>query len=299
MKFKIRRYLLYYLARAAAFFVFLLPFKAGLYVAEKLGYLAYYILGKYRNIALANLKMALGAEKTDSELKIIARNLFGNLAKNGFELIQFPKINKKNIDSFVTLRNKEVLEEAYKKGRGVIILTAHFGSWELMAATLRLKGYPGVTVGRRIYFDKYDKWLNDLRKIHDVHVVYRDESPRKILKILKDNWIVGIVADQDVDAVDGVFVDFFGKKAYTPVGPVLIAKISGAVIVPTFIIREGAHHTLAFEQPVELIDTGDKEKDAAVNTQRWSNIVESYIRRYPDQWVWIHKRWKTREDQGN
>ena len=199
------------------------------------------------------------------------------------------------MDKFVRFRNRERLDAAYKKGKGIIVLTAHFGSWELMAAALRENNCPGVTIGRRIYFKKYDDFLNQLRRSRDVEVIYRDESPRKMLKTLKKNWIVGIVADQDVDSVDGVFVDFFGHSAYTPSGPVALAKTSGAVLLPVFIIREGDWHTIAIEEPVELIDTGNKEADLVSNTQKWSNVVESYVRKYPDQWVWMHRRWKTKK----
>ena len=199
------------------------------------------------------------------------------------------------MDRFVRFRNRERLDKAYEKGKGIIVLTAHFGSWELMAAALRENNCPGVTIGRRIYFKKYDDFLNRLRKSRDVEVIYRDESPRKMLKTLKKNWIVGIVADQDVDSVDGVFVNFFGQAAYTPTGPVALAKASGAVLLPVFIIREGSRHTIAIDEPIELRDTGDKEADLIYNTQKWSDVVESYIRRYPDQWVWMHRRWKTKK----
>lgn len=295
MKYKFRRYYLYYLARAGISLVYLLPSGTGLFLAAKAGSLVYYILPKYRKTALANLRLAFGGEKSAGELRAIARRVFENLGKNAFELIRFPRINEKNIDALVTIDNPARLNRAFEKGAGVIIITAHIGNWELMAATLRLKGYPGVTVGRRIYFHKYDRYLNYLRKTHDVNVVYRDDSPREILKILKENRIVGIVADQDVDSVAGVFVNFFGHPAYTPAGPAALAKTTGAPLVPVFIIRKNGRHVLFVEEPVELADTADKEKDLVENTQRWSNVVESYIRRYPEQWVWMHRRWKTKE----
>ena len=295
MKFKTRRYYLYYLARVAIFFVYLWPRNAGLFIAARLGSLVYYILPKYRRQTLVNLKLAFGEEKTSLELKEIARKVFENLGKNAFELIQFPKLNEGNIDKLVTIKNPDIMKKAFENGKGAIIITAHIGNWELMAATLRIKGYPGVTVGRRIYFEKYDRYLNYLRRVHDVNVIYRDESPRKILSTLKSNKIVGIVADQDVDSVEGVFVDFFGRSAYTPSGPAAIARVSGAAMIPTFIIRKNGCHELIFEKPIELVDTGDREKDLVDNTQKWSSVVESYIRQYPEQWVWMHRRWKTKD----
>jgi len=295
MKFKLRRYFLYYLGRAVAFIFTMIPIKVGLSIASVLGTLAFYALPRYRNLTITNLKSAFGNEKSDDELKNIAERVFQNLAKNTVELVNLPRFNKPVMDRFVGFRNRERLDAAYAKGKGVIVLTAHFGSWELMAAALRENNCPGVTIGRRIYFKKYDDFLNKLRRSRDVEVIYRDESPRKMLKTLKKNWIVGIVADQDVDSVDGVFVNFFGRQAYTPSGPVALARASGAVLLPVFIIREGDGHILAIDEPVELRDTGDKEADLIYNTQKWSNVVESYIRKYPEQWVWMHRRWKTQK----
>ncbi|MFA5144190.1 MAG: lysophospholipid acyltransferase family protein [Candidatus Omnitrophota bacterium] len=295
MKFKLRRYYLYYIGRAVAFVFTLIPLQTGLALASVFGTIAFHMLPRYRRLTIDNLKTVFGTEKSDTELNAIARRVFQNLGKNAVELVNLPRFDKPRMDRLVGFRNRERLDAAYAKGRGVIVLTAHFGSWELMAAALRENDCPGVTIGRRIYFKKYDDFLNQLRKSRDVEVIYRDESPRKMLKTLKRNWIVGIVADQDVDSVDGVFVDFFGAQAYTPSGPVVLARASGAALLPVFIVREGARHTIAIEEPVELVDTGNKEADLISNTQKWSNVVESYVRRYPDQWVWMHRRWKTKK----
>ena len=297
MKFKLRRYYIYYLGRIAAFIFTLIPFEVGLAVASALGTLAFYVLPRYRNLTIDNLRSAFGAERSEAEINDIAKRVFRNLAKNAVELVNLPKFNKPRMDRFVRFANRERLDGAYAKGKGVIVLTAHFGSWELMAAALRENNCPGVTIGRRIYFKRYDDFLNKLRKSHDVEVIYRDDSPRKMLRTLKRNWIVGIVADQDVDSVDGVFVNFFGRAAYTPAGPVLLARASGAALLPVFIIREGNRHTIAIEKEVELADTGNKEADLISNTQKWSDVVESYVRQYPDQWVWMHRRWKTQKNK--
>jgi KDO2-lipid IV(A) lauroyltransferase len=298
MKFKYRRYYLYYLGRVLAFKFYVLPLCVGLPIARFIGAIAYKVLGKYRRIALENLRSAFGSGKTEAEIRSIARKAFENLAMIAVEMVHFPRINSSNIDKYVRMENSRIVDEAFKAGRGTIILTAHFGNWELLAMTLRIKGYPGVAVGRKIYFHKYDEYLNSLRKIHDVNVIDREQSPRAFLKILKSNRIVGILADQDVDSVEGVFVNFFGRPAYTPIGPVALAKVTGAAIVPAFIIREGLHHRFIVERPLELVDTGDKDKDIVTNTQAWSDILESFIRKYPEQWVWMHRRWKTAPQGG-
>lgn len=299
MKFKLRRYYLYYLGRLLAFKVYLLPIKVGVFFGAALGGIAFHILGKYRRTALDNLKLAFGSQKPDPEIRAIAKRVFENLGRNAVELVNFPKLNSVNIDKFVRIENRKILDGELAKGNGVIILTAHFGNWELLAMTLIAKGYKGSVIGRRIYFDRYDKFLNYLRKVKDVNVIYRDDSPKKMLRVLKDNDIIGMLADQDVDSVDGVFVKFFGRETYTPVGPVALAKASGASMVPAFIVREGSRHVLKIEKPVEMSDTGDKEKDLVINTQKWSDIVERFIKQYPDQWVWMHRRWKTKPVQEN
>ena len=295
MRYKYRRYFLYYLGRVFAFLIYLLPISIGTRMAALFGRCAYLALPKYRNIAIANLQIAFGREKSERQIKIIARAVFVNLAKSACEVINFPKINEKNIDRFVKIEGIEHVDRSFAAGKGTIILASHFGNWELLGMTFRVKGYPGVTIGRKIYFYKYDNFLNRLRKSHDVNVIYRDDSSRKMLKTLKDNRILGIVADQDVDSVDGVFVDFFGIPAYTPIGPVVLARASGAMMIPCFVIRQKRGHILKIEEPIELVDTGNKEADLVTNTQRWSDVVESYIRRYPEQWVWMHERWKTKK----
>ncbi|MDO8536429.1 MAG: lysophospholipid acyltransferase family protein [Candidatus Omnitrophota bacterium] len=295
MRYKYRRYFLYYLGRVFAFLVYLLPISIGVGIAAFLGRCAYLILPKYRNIAIANLETAFGSEKSEREIKTIAREVFVNLAKSACEVINFPKINEKNIDRFISIEGIEHVDRSFAAGKGTIVLASHFGNWELLGMTFRVKGYPGVTIGRKIYFYKYDNFLNDLRKSHDVNVIYRDDSPRKMLKTLKDNKILGIVADQDVDSVDGVFVNFFGKPAYTPSGPAALARASGAEMIPCFVIRRGRGHVLKIEEPVKLVDTGDRAADLVTNTQRWSDVIESYIKKYPEHWVWMHKRWKTKK----
>lgn len=296
MRYRYRRYFLYYLGRVAAFGIYLFPYRTGRAIGAFLGRCAFLILPKYRRLAINNLRMVFGGEKSAEAIRRIAARVFENLGRNACEVINFPKINRQNIGRFVRVEGIEIVDRSFKRGKGTIILASHFGNWEFLGMTFRVMGYPGVTIGRKIYFYKYDQFLNALRKSQDVNVIYRDDSPRKMLRTLKDNKILGIVADQDVDSVDGVFVNFFGIPAYTPTGPVALAKASGAAIIPCFMIREGPGHVLKIEEPVELVDTGNREADIVTNTQKWSDVVESYIRKYPDHWVWMHRRWKTKKD---
>ena len=298
MKRKLYRKPLYFLFRGIAFVLSLLPMSVGYRIADGLGEAAFGLLGRERQKTLTHLEIAFGKEKSPQEIRKIGRGVFQNLARNLIELIHFPKINASNIDRFVTLQGREKLDAVLKRGRGGILLVSHLGNWELLAATLHLKGYGGKIVARKIRDENYDRLLNRLRREKGMEVVYRDDSPRKLLQPLRENRFLGILADQDVDSVSGVFVDFFGRPAYTPKAPVQFAMAAGCPIIPCFILRENGHHTLIVEDPIETISTGDKQKDLIDNTRRWSVLTESYIRRYPDQWVWMHRRWKTQPEAG-
>ena len=178
----------------------------------------------------------------------------------------------------------------------IIIITGHLGNWELIPAYFVSVGLHGGVVARRVYYEKYERLLSRLRLSKGFRVFYRDESPRAILKTLKNNEVVGILADQDVRKLDGVFVEFFGRPAYTPTAPVLIAMKTGAPLIPARIVREGRKHRIVVDEPIPLRRSGDREADLVHNTQAWSRVIERYIREHPDQWVWMHRRWRTRPE---
>lgn len=288
---ELKRRFLKCILNAAVFAFPHLSAKSSLMFGAGLGYLSYFFLPRERKRALQNLAFALRDEKNADEIIKIARALFCNLGRNLSELLRFPNLTERNIDKLVKIKGKERIDNALRRGKGAIILTAHLGNWELMAAYLSLKGYRGSVVARRIYYEGFDEIISRLRASASVSVIYRT-SAREMLKCLHGNGLLGILSDQDTDKVDGVFVDFFGSPAYTPVGPVVLAMKTGAGIVPCFIVRENGSHTIYVEEPMELSVTGDREKDVHVNTARCNKVIESYIRKYPSQWVWMHQRWK-------
>ncbi len=292
-KIKYRRYYFYYLLKVAIFMGSLMPLRVSQAIAGFIGHLGSAILPKYRRMAVENLRAALGIGRVDAER--IAGDVFANLAKNGAEWIKLSVIDPSDLGKIVTeAEGLQNIDEALKAGKGVIVLAFHFGNWELTGMYLRYRGYPGQTIVRRIYFHKYDKLVNSLRKRFDVHVIYRDESPKKMLKVLRDNGIMGIVPDQDIDSIDGVFVDFFGRPAYTPTAPIKLAMVSGAKVVPVFVVRKkDGTHKLVADKIIEV--PAEDRSDEAVRryTQAWTNVLEKYVRQYPEQWVWLHRRWKT------
>ena len=240
-----------------------------------------------------NFKNALNWDEKTS--RKAAEKVFINMAKNGAEWIKLLSMKPKDLDQLVTeFEGSEYLDEYVASGKGGIFLASHFGNWELMAAILSFKGYGGSVIARRIYFHKYDKIITGIRNRFGVKVFYRDGSLKKILRFLGGGDFLGILADQDVDSVEGVFVDFFNKPAYTPTAPVKIAMVSKSDLIPIFLVRKPDNtHKLIVEKPIKVFVEGDKESAVKNYTQKWSYILEGYIKRYPEQWVWIHERWKT------
>jgi KDO2-lipid IV(A) lauroyltransferase len=295
MKIKTRRYYIYYMARIGFFLINFLPLTITLRLSRILGKAAFKYLPKYADIAVENLKRRCGM--TDGGARDVAEKLFVNLTRNGAELAKLAVWDNALVGSLVTGgEGFEKLDEALSKGKGALVITGHFGNWDLLMSYVRSRGYSGAVIGRKIYFHKYDDFITRLRKKTGDRVIYRDESPKKILRVLKDGEIIGILADQDIEALDGVFVKFFGEDAFTPVAPVKLAMVSGAPLVPAFIIRgEDLKHRVVICDPI-YVPKEDNSPEAVLRyTQAWTDVLERFVRQYPDQWVWIHKRWKTKK----
>ena len=296
MKHKIRNEILFLSLKGFSFLILLLPLRLALKIGSSLGFLAYLFLPKQRQITLENLRLAFGKEKREKELRQISRLVFKNLGKNLVELLSFPKINKENIDKLISASGLEKVDALLKKGKGAVVISGHLGNWEFLPAYFGLKGYPSNVIARQMRFYKYNAWVTNLREKKNVRVVLRQNSFKELLRILTSNQLLGVLPDQDADSVDGVFVDFFGQRAYTPAGPVALALASGAALIPCYIFRKNDHHHIAIDDPIELTKTGNKQEDIMVNTEKWQKKIESYIRLYPEQWVWMHRRWKTKNE---
>ncbi len=294
MKIKTRRYYIYCLVRIAFFLLNLIPLKISLAAAGFLGKRAFRLLRKYREIAVANLDAVFSSDH-DSNVRI-AECVFENLAKNGAEWIKLASLDPERLGEVVTeFEGGQHLDEALSGGKGAIVLGFHFGNWELLGMYLRHRGYEGDAIVRRIYFHKYDKFVADMRHRFGVNGIYRDDSPKKMLRVLRNGEVLGVLADQDVDSVDGVFVDFFGRPAYTPTAPVKLAMAAKTKIVPAFVIRKPDNtHKIILERPIDVSAAKSGEEEVKRYTGEWTGVLERYVREYPEQWVWLHRRWKTR-----
>lgn len=292
MKHHFRRRLLYTLLLFLDSIFVLIPYNLALEAGQFFGRLSYILLGKYRRLTKEHLRLAFGNSKSEKEISKIASSVFINLGMGFVEIMSLPK-TRNSLDSIIDVEGVDNLDLALKEGKGVIVISGHFGNWELLSPYFAYKGYPANIVARPIYYEKYNEWILFLRRSMGVNVIFRSDSPKKLLGLLKKNELVGILPDQDIDSIEGIFIDFFGKKAYTPTAPVKIALAAGAPIVPIFIVRNKKRHTVVVEEPIRIEKTGNKEDTVLYYTQKWSELVESYIRRYPEQWVWMHRRWKT------
>jgi Kdo2-lipid IVA lauroyltransferase/acyltransferase len=275
-------------------FFSILPYNFAVKLGGACGLLVYVLLGRYRNIARYHLGIAFNGSMSKQQIGQVARRVFANIGMGLAEMLSLPKI-KKRLDEIIDVEGIHNIDIALAKGNGAVAASAHFGNWELISIYFAHKGYPSNILARPIYYEKYNEWISFLRSSMGVNVVYRTESPVKLLRILKNNGLLGIVADQDIASIEGVFIDFFSRKAYTPSGPVKLALAAGAPIIPIFIVRHGNRHKIYVETPI-YIDNIQREDWVTYYTQKWSDVVESYIRQYPEQWMWIHKRWKTRPE---
>ena len=298
MKNRFRRKVVYRLALMVRFLLQKLPTSWGIAWGGFVGKLAFWLLRKERQKTLGHLALAFSGEKSSEEIEKIGETVFQNLGKTVAELVYFPRVTSQTIDRWVSCEGLSKLDSVLKEGKGGIILVSHFGNWELLARALALKGYGGIIIVRKVYDERFDRLLREIRDTQGIRYMDRGSSPKEMLKALHQNQFLGILADQDIDSVDGIFVPFFGKEAYTPVAPARFSMATGAPIIPCFMVRNGRGHKLVVEDPLYPVAGFGKEEAVNRLTREWMAVTESYIRRYPGHWVWMHRRWRTRPQNG-
>lgn len=248
-----------------------------------------------RRVARQNISFAL-PEKSEEERERILRQCYENIGKSLVEFLRLPYLwQKGSLDEVISLEGEEHLRAALKKGRGVILLTAHYGNWELVGARLTASGYPLNVIARHQRDSGTTQLVNGVREAAGMRVLAaRRADSSEILRRLRQNEIVGLLADQNAGR-KGLFVDFFGRPASTHAGAALFALRSRAAVVPVFGLRnEDGTHTARLLPEVELVRTGRMREDVEANTARFSRIIEEQIRARPGLWFWLHERWRTR-----
>lgn len=280
--------------RAGSAFVRIFPLSWCLLFAKGMGALIY-ATSRRKRLAYANLRAAFGAEKTHEELRRIARRSMQNMAMSAIELLRFPSIDQAYLDSHIRIRSgdKEKVASFMKSGQGIIFLTAHFGSWELLNAAGSLMGYQMAVLAKEQKHRRADEFLNKLRSSKGTQVIYKGIGVREILRSLTKGKIVGMLSDQD-GGKKGVFVRFFGRMSSSPAGVATFAMRTGTPIFPVFIFREGLNrHRIEVEGPLSVPRDGAEEEKERIILQQFSEILEQKIRQAPDQWLWAHRRWKS------
>ena len=255
----------------------------------------YALTPKLRKTAETNLRIAFPEWSEERSAEVI-RGMVRNLGWMAAEFARLPRYSRQNIENVVVLAGHEHFLEAQRRGKGVLVLTGHIGAWELSSFAHALYGYPMHYMARPLDNRRVDALVNRYRCLAGDRLIFKNESARAMLKILKDGGTIGILADQNTLPSEGVFVDFFGKKACTTAGIARVALHTDAAVVPGYAVWDGGlkKYRLRFEPAVELVRTGDTEQDVCENTQKFTKVIEEIIRKYPEQWVWVHARWKMR-----
>ena len=286
----------YLIFRGFSLFVNLLPEGFALWGGRQLGNLAYALDWEHRGVALQNIRLAFGSERSESEIRSIAKRSFQNL---GMMAVEFFRIPGMDIEDFKRKVSVEGLDEALKllgMKKGGLLLVGHFGNWELMGFMSKVIGNPVLVIAKPIKQKRIDRWITEIRRVAGLELIPPENGSRKVIKALSQNRVVGILIDQRAKRSRGVWADFFGRKAPTAPGLAALALKTGAPVVPVFMIRDGFQkHRLLVKEPLELVQTGDVEKDVEINTQIFTHVLESMIRQYPDQWFWVHRRWERKK----
>ncbi len=249
---------------------------------------------KHRNIAKANLQRAFGNEKTSDEIDALAQNVFIRLIRIIFDIGWYVRVNVNELHRYFRINGAEHLTSAYNRKQGVLVLTAHLGNWELLAVLAPLLNLKANILYRPMDFAPLDRYFVRSRTRFGTSVIPTAHSMRKILSALHDGEAIAMLMDQNVDWYEGVFADFFGHPACTNKGLALIAMKTGCPVVPVFMSHDENGFIAEILPEIPLIRTGDKIKDVEENTRQYNHAIESVIRKYPDQWFWVHQRWKTK-----
>lgn len=262
--------------------------------------LALILLPKLRKTAEFNLQLAF-PEESDARRKEILHGMARSLGWMAVEFARLPRYSPKNIEDVIVLDGHENFLAGQAKGKGVLYLTGHIGAWELSSFAHAVYGYPLHYMARPLDNPRMDALVNGYRCLSGNAPIFKNESARAMLKILKDAGTIGILADQNTMYEEGVFVDFFGREACTSTGIARVALHTGAAVVPGYAVwdAELKKYRLRFEPEVELVRTGDAEQDVVANTAKFAKVLEGIIRKYPEQWVWVHARWKTTKVRGD
>ena len=277
-----------------------LPYAAIKAISGGLLTIVYIVLRRMRRAAMSTLEIAFGREKSQEELRKICKDCFYNAGRGAIEIGAFTERPSLIKDKFTFEgESRENLDAAFKEGHGVIGISAHFGNFPLMLLYLAQMGYPTNAIIRPSRDEIIEKDFQASRSrlgLKTVHSYPREACVAQSLKVLRDKELLVVLLDQNTGSKSGVYVDFFGQKAGTATGPIIFAMRTGAPLLPIFTLRQGDsdRHKLVIEKHFYLEQKATDEETIQYNVQKLTNIIEKYIRKYPHEWGWMHRRWKSR-----
>ncbi len=275
----------------------LLPRDGAVFVGRLIARAAYHLHGRLRRVGYRNLALAI-PELATADRHVIVKRVFNNLGRLLGEFSQIPKLTRQNITKLVEYDGFENYKRASDRGRGVLMLTGHVGAWELCAFAQGVYGHPLSFLVRPLDNPLLDRMVNRYRELSGNRTIDKNKAVRPVLEILRRGQDVGLLIDVNTLPDQGVFCDFFRIPACSSTGLAVFALRADAPVVPGFLIWDERlrKHRLRFEPEIPLIRTGDFKEEVMLNTARFTKVIEEYARRYPDQWLWIHKRWHTRPE---
>jgi KDO2-lipid IV(A) lauroyltransferase len=288
----IKNSILFISAKTAFLCALLLPRPLGLRLFGALGRLAFCVPNIERTRTLEHLRLVFGASWNEKKIRATARKVYVSLGRNLFDAVKLSRAPEKVFNAIVKHSDLAPFREAFGRGRGVIVITAHIGCFELLLHFFARHGFRSFAIGQRSFDPRLDGLIRRIRSGEDIDYMDRSESPRKIIRGLQEGKAFGVLIDQDT-MVEGVFAQFLGKTAYTPSGPVRIAMRFGIPAVVATITRQpdNTHH-VSLSDILEFTDRGDFENDLLKNVQLANDRIGETIVRFPEQWVWMHRRWK-------
>ena len=287
-------YLEYLLAMGLAKSLLHLPSFLAYPAGEGLGALAYRLDRKHRRIAQENLRRAFNGQLSQVAIDRLTRLTFVNLGRTIVETCRIPKIDRENFRQYIRVEGYEHFLKAKARGRGVIYITAHLGSWELLPVASAMMGEPLSIVARPLDNRYLDRAVNHLRAGSGTMVLPKQRAMPAVMRALHRGESIGILIDQNIAGKEGVFVDFFGRPACTALAPALLALRTDASVLPAAIFRsERDRHTIVVGEEISLVRTGRLQVDVVTNTAAFTRAIETFVRREPAQWLWVHRRWKT------
>jgi KDO2-lipid IV(A) lauroyltransferase len=273
----------------------LLPRELARAVGAAIGAIAFRALGRLRRVGLRNLELAF-PEMQAADREAILRSEYRNLGFLLAEFCKMPDYTAATASRFIRYEGLENYLRARERGKGVLVLTGHLGAWELSSFYHSLMGMPMGMVIRRLDNPLVDAFVNRIRCLRGNRVIHKDDFARGLIASMRAGETVGILMDTNMTPPQGVFVPFFGVQACTASGMARIAAKTGAAVVPGFLLWEQSEqrYVLHFGGELQVVHTGDAEQDALANTATFTAAIEGYVRQYPEQWLWMHRRWKTR-----